>query len=129
MEQLIQSFGLARLIAAVVVGLLAIFVVIVPALWDATKPRFQIGLGNRLEHVAQSHGFVWVQSKDGGQASKPFTIDQPRVLERPSRRVRKALVAQIEAMGLIPTHIEIVLEGQRRVYKTSSPVPKLVFAG
>ncbi len=128
MHEIIQNMSPLKVVMLAIVAVLALAVVVVPAILEGTKPQFQLGLGSQREHVAQSHGFVWVKSRDGGQAAKPFTVDDPKVLERPSRRVRAAMLKQIETMGLIPTHIEICLDGHRRVYKTDTRVPNLVYA-
>ena len=128
MQEMLQTMSPLKMVAIALLVIAMFAIVVVPAILEGTKPRFQLGLGSQREHVAQSHGFVWVKSRDGGQAAKPFTIDDPKVLERPSRRVRMAMLEQIITMGLIPTHIEICLQGQRRVYKTDGRVPSLVYA-
>jgi len=128
MQAIIQDLTGFRLVLVILVLAAMLAVVIVPPILEGTKPQFRIGMVGPRGDVRQAQGFIWLQSRDGGQAARAFTIDKPSLLHRPSRRVRNAMLEQIKLMGFIPTHIEIRLPDRRRVYKTDGGSPRLIYS-
>ncbi|MNU19741.1 hypothetical protein D3C71_79740 [compost metagenome] len=128
MQAMLSELDGFRLVLVVLVVAAMLAVVIVPPLLEGTKPNFQLGMVGPRGDVRQAQGFIWLKSRDGGQSARAFTIDKPNLLNRPSRRVRNAMLEQIQLMGFIPTHIEIRLPDRRRVYKTDGGAPRLIYS-
>lgn len=80
------------------------------------RPDVNIGF-NPILPKDQRHGVAWIQCEAGGVAPQSFVVDKPKHLLNPSKRTINRIFDQITKMGMTPSHLEIMLNNRRSVYK------------
>jgi hypothetical protein len=130
-EQLIHFFStsirgnLMALLLLLVIACL-MFSVISEALQRMHKGSVQIGLV-QASAKEKRHGVAWVRDSSGRQAPIDFVADKPEHLVQPNRHLIAALFRQIEAMGLVPDHLEIMVGPRTQLFKAGNDKPVIAF--
>jgi hypothetical protein len=89
---------------------------------DFLLPDVHIGF-NPVLPKEQRHGVAWVQAEGGGVVQQPFVVNKPKRLLNPSNRTIENMFAQISKMGMVPVHLEIMLNNRRTIYKQGVRAP------
>ena len=88
-------------------------------------PAISLGINPQLAHQ-ERHGVAWVRSDNDGVIPQAFKVDKPHRLIRPSRRTVRQMFEQIEKMGMVPYHLEIMVNNKRTIFKRDQEQPVLI---
>lgn len=87
-------------------------------------PRLLVGLQEQLAPDVQ-HGFVSLRQPHGPNLHVGIVVDRPDLLRNPNQELMSDMFEQVRKMGGNPIHIEIRMNGIRRVYEDGKPKPLL----
>jgi hypothetical protein len=88
-------------------------------------PAISIGINPQLAHT-ERHGVAWVRSDNDGVIPQAFKVDKPKRLIRPSKTTVRQMFEQIEKMGMVPYHLEIMVNNTQTIYKRNHDQPVLI---
>ena len=79
-------------------------------------PTVQVGINPDMAKN-KCHGVAWVEGEDGGVSKQPFIVDKPDRLKNPNSLTINAMFQQVSKMGMIPRHLEILVDQKITVYQ------------
>jgi hypothetical protein len=72
---------------------------------------------------AKSHIIAHVRSVTGGLTQRFFTVDNPDLLKNPTMYCINSMFGQINKLGFIPVHVELLVHDRVAVYRVGEIHP------
>lgn len=93
--------------------LVAVFGLVAISYWIWQDiPRHEVRMGVTAQEMVKEkcHGMIWVTAADGGIVKRPFHVDKPHKLQKPSYKTVADMFWQVGKMGMMPHTLEIMVD-------------------